>query len=118
MDYYQNVDVGQVKKMGSKMGFDVDELIRTNFGVGPGSCDYNECITQAYLNELFVQNDEVDPSNDRRIPKDARKLYRELSLIELRDNSWRGVKQDGGSRDKKHFAEHGVVQLGHGLCGQ
>ena len=99
MDYYENVDIQQVKEMATKMDFDVDELIRTNFGVGPGSSDYKECITQAYLNELFVGNDEVDPSDDPRVPKDVRKLYRELLLVEARDYTWKGVKKGGGSRN-------------------
>jgi hypothetical protein len=88
VDHYQNVDVGQVKEMGEKMGFDVDELISVNFGTGRDSGDYRECVAQAYLNELFILNDEVDPSDDRRIPKDVRKVYRELILMEMKDASW------------------------------
>ena len=82
-----NVDVDEVRRLSLLMGFDMDKVLSDNYPHASPKCrgDYDECVLQTFLNQIFAENGEEDPYTNPDIPTSVKQLYWKLTEMEAAD---------------------------------
>ena len=88
MNYYEGINVDDVKAAALLMDLDIIAETQNNFGIGVHNEEFKEVLCQTFLNSIYYDCGDNDPLTWQSVPGLVKQVYKKLSLIEAQSLCW------------------------------